>query len=165
MEWRENKRCCSRSSSASSLLSARYPEGCASYTQCLQKVTEASLACMYPSLTAEINASRGSVLGIMDFRYAPYALGDACTWLTKLQIVASRHSLSDIEIMLITLPYKPSSGLQTHITPYNYAQVMDGLLPAFLCCRNLKSIHIFEHKRKALHRLLGAMVTRIPTWP
>ena len=93
---------------------------------------------MYPSLTAEINASRGSVLGIMDFRYAPYALGDACTWLTKLQIVASRHSLSDIEIMLITLPYKPSSGLQTHITPYNYAQVMDGLLPAFLCCRNLE---------------------------
>jgi len=120
---------------------------------------------MYPSLTAEINASRGSVLGIMDFRYAPYALGDACTWLTKLQIMASRHSLSNIEIVLITLPYKPSSGLQRHITPYNYAQVMDGLMPAFLCCKNLRSVQIFEHNGKASHRLLGAMLARMPSWP
>ena len=118
---------------------------------------------MYPSLTAEINASRGSVLGIMDFRYAPYALGDACTWLTKLQIMASRHSLSNIEIVLITLPYAPSSGLQRHITPYNYAQVMDGLMPAFLCCRNLRSVQIFEHNGKALHRLLGVRASIAPS--
>jgi hypothetical protein len=57
---------------------------------------------MYPSLTAETNTSHGSVLGIMNFRYAPYAPGDVCTWLTKLQIVASRHSLFDTEIMRIS---------------------------------------------------------------
>ena len=120
---------------------------------------------MYASLNAEIDAGRGRVLGIMDFSYAPYALGDACTWLTKLQIAASRNSLSDIEIMLITLPNTPSSPLQPHITTHNYAYVIDGLLPAFLCCRNIRSIRIFEHNRKALHRLLGAMSARMPTWP
>jgi hypothetical protein len=105
------------------------------------------------------------VLGIMDFRYVPYALGDTCTWLTKLQIVASRHSLSEIEITLITLPFAPSSPLQPHITPHNYASVVDGLLPAFLCCKNIKAIRIFEHNRKALHRLLGALIARTPSWP
>jgi hypothetical protein len=120
---------------------------------------------MYASLNAEIDAGRGRVLGIMDFRYAPYALGDTCTWLTKLQIVASRHSLSDIDIMLITLPKKPSSPLQPHITTHNYALLIDGLLPAFLCCGKIKSIRIFEDNRKALHRLLGALIARTPSWP
>lgn len=120
---------------------------------------------MYPSLRAQVDADRGRVLGIMDFRYVPYALGDACTWLTKLQIVASRHSLPDIEIMLVTLPHRPSSPLQPHIRPYNYASVIDGLLPAFLCCKNIRAIRIFEHKREALHRVLGAMLGRTPSWP
>jgi hypothetical protein len=68
----------------------------------------------------------------MDFGYVPYASGDTCTWLTKLQIVASRHSLADIEIMLVTL--------------------IDRSLPAFLCSRSIKAIRVFEHKRNARHR-------------
>jgi hypothetical protein len=120
---------------------------------------------MYSSLSAEIDASRGSVLGIMDFRYAPYALGDTCTWLINLQIVASRHSLSDIEIMLVTLPWIPSSPLQRHIGRHNYAQIIDGLLPAFGCCTAIRSVRIFEHNRKQLHRVLAALLARTPSWP
>jgi hypothetical protein len=67
--------------------------------------------------------------------------------LTKLQIGASRHSLSDIEIMLVMLPRVPSSALQPHITPHNYASVIDGLLPAFLLCRSIKAIRVVEHRR------------------
>jgi hypothetical protein len=43
-------------------------------------------------LATEIALSRESVLGILDFRYAPYALGDTFTWLTNLQIEAHGHS-------------------------------------------------------------------------
>jgi hypothetical protein len=112
-----------------------------------------------------VDASRDCVLGIMDFRYVPYALGDACTWLTKLQIVACENNISNIEIMLVTLPYRPSSPLQPHITQHNYTHVIDCLLPAFLCCDKIRSVRLFEHQRKAMHRIFGAMLARMPSWP
>ncbi len=101
----------------------------------------------------------------MDFRYAPYALGDTFTWLTNLQIFAERNSLSSIDMMLVTLPKRPSSGLQPHISRHNYVQVIDGLLPAFQCCNGIRSISIYEQNRNVMQRVLQAMLARTPSWP
>jgi len=116
-------------------------------------------------LTTEIALSRESVLGILDFRYAPYALGDTFTWLTNLQIEAHAHSGMPIELVLVTLPEKPASRLQRHISAYNYAQVVENLLPAFLTCPSLLSLRIFQSKCKMSQRLLGAVIARAGSWP
>ena len=120
---------------------------------------------MYPSLAAEIDLSRKSVLGILDFRYAPYALGDTFTWLTNLQVVAHSSGRKLIDIVLVTLPEKPASSMQRQINSYNYLQVLQNLLPAFLTCPSLQSVRVFENKKKLSERLLGAVLARTPSWP
>jgi hypothetical protein len=120
---------------------------------------------MYPALATEIDLSRKSVLGIMDFRYAPYALGDTFTWLTNLQIVGHSHGGMPIEIVLVTIPEKPASPMQRQISSYNYAQILENLLPAFLTCPSLLGVRIFENKKKLSQRLLGAMLARATSWP
>jgi hypothetical protein len=120
---------------------------------------------MKRSLAAEVELSRDSVLGIMDFRYAPYALGDTFTWLTNLQIVAHNSGRQHIDIVLITLPEMPSSRLQRQITTYNYIQSVEGLFPAFLCCPKVRSIRVYEKFRSSAQRVLAAMIARSGTWP
>src|SRR5664280_1654085 len=120
---------------------------------------------MKPSLAAEVELSRDSVLGIMDFRYAPYALGDTFTWLTNLQIVAHNHNREHIDIVLITLPEMPSSRLQRKITAYNYIQSFEGLFPAFLCCPKVRSMRIYEKFRSSAQRILAARIAQCGTWP
>src|SRR5262249_5957163 len=113
----------------------------------------------------KISAAGDGVLGIMEYRYAPYALGDTFTWLVNLQIVAKRRKRTHIYMMLVTLPERPSSGLQPHVSKHNYVQIIDGLLPAFLCCPNVRSISIYEQKRKVAQRILRVLRTRPPMWP
>ena len=118
---------------------------------------------MQPSLAAEIELSHDSVLGIMDFRYAPYALGDTFTWLTNLQIVAHENRREHIDIALVTLPYAPSSRLQRQITGYNYIQSVEGLFPAFLCCPKLRSVRIYERAYPAAQRILAVLAGMSPS--
>jgi len=120
---------------------------------------------MYPALATEIDLSRKCVLGIMDFRYAPYALGDTFTWLTNLQVVAHSRGGMPIEIVLVTLPEKPASPMQRHINSYSYVQILENLLPAFLTCPSLRNIRVFENRKKLSHRLLGAVLARTASWP
>jgi hypothetical protein len=120
---------------------------------------------MKPTLAAEVELSRDSVLGIMDFRYAPYALGDTFTWLTNLQIIAHENNKQHIDIALITLPEMPSSRLQRQITAHNYIQSVEGLFPAYLCCPKVRSIRIYEKYRSSAQRILGAMIARSAAWP
>jgi hypothetical protein len=120
---------------------------------------------MNPILATEIALSRKSVLGILDFRYAPYALGDTFTWLTNVQVKAHAHGGMPIDLVLITLPERPASPLQRNISSYNYAQVMEGLLPAFLTCPSVLSLRIFQSMNKMSQRLLGAVLARAASWP
>ncbi|MEM7503742.1 MAG: hypothetical protein AAF417_16945, partial [Pseudomonadota bacterium] len=80
--------------------------------------------------------------GFMDFRAAPYALGDTLTWITNLNVLAEEQSLDGIEVNLLTLPQAPSSRFQPHINSGNYFQVVDELLPAFACSERIRSIRV-----------------------
>lgn len=120
---------------------------------------------MLGGLKAEIAASRDSVLGIMDYRYAPYALGDTFTWLTNLNVLARETNRPWIDIALIALPDRPASGLQPHINRLNYVQAIDGLLPAFFCTQKLRSLRIYESYRHAAQRILAAALAKSPAWP
>lgn len=105
------------------------------------------------------------LLGIYDFRYAPYALGDTFTWITNLQIAAHRHGATHIDMVLVTLPERPASGIQPNISRHSYVQVIDGLLPAFFCCPGTRTVTLYERKQKLLQHLGAAIAARTPSWP
>jgi hypothetical protein len=113
-------------------------------------------------LAAEIALSRKCALGILDFRYAPYSLGDIFTWLTNIQVQA--HGMP-IDLVLVSLPEKSTRRHQAHIISYNRVQVIEGLLPAYLTCPSVVSFRMFENKNKFSQRALGALLARATSWP
>jgi hypothetical protein len=120
---------------------------------------------MKSTLRAEVDLSRDCALGIMDFGYTPYALGDTMTWLTNLQIVAHVNNVSSVEIAILTRPERPSSRLQRAINAYSYIHALESLYPAFLCCPMLRSIRIYERYKPFAQRILAAVLARSATWP
>ena len=120
---------------------------------------------MWPTLDAEITRARSAVTGIMDYSYAPYALGDTFTWLANLQVIANEKHLNAIDLMLIASSQSPASPLQPNITAYNYTQKLDPLLPAFFCSSMVRSVNVYEKPRQAAHCILGTMLARGATWP
>jgi hypothetical protein len=121
---------------------------------------------MMPSLLRhEINRSRGRLLGIMDYRYAPLALGDTMTWLTKLQVEAHTHGLKKIEILIAVPPGGWQSAPQ--INSYNHAAMVQNIFPAFLCAPMVNSVRFYASPSPAppSQRILGALLARTPTWP
>ena len=74
---------------------------------------------MLTLLREEVSRSHDRALGIMDFRYAPIALRDTETWLTKLQVLARSHGVKKIEL-LIGVP--PRGWLSQCVTSYNYVE-------------------------------------------
>src|SRR5215471_11319213 len=122
-------------------------------------ISALSFAVMNLIIAAELSLSRKNALGILDFRYAPYALADTFTWLTNVQIKAHLHGHKSIDLVLISLPEKRARRHQPYVTSYNQVQVMEGLLPAFLTCPSVNSLRIFQSKNKVSQRILGAVLT------
>ena len=120
---------------------------------------------MTPALRAEVDLSRDCVLGIMDFGYVPYALGDTMTWLTNLQVMAHLNDVSSVEIVILARPERPSSRLQRAINAYSYVQALEALFPAFLCCPMLRSVRVYERFPSFAQRILGVAIARSATWP
>ena len=118
---------------------------------------------MTPGLAADV--SRDGVLGIIDYGYAPYSLGDTMTWLTNLQVAAHLHGASSIDIAILTNPARPSFRHQRTITAYNYINALENVFPAFLCSPMLRSIRIYEHADPFVRRVLEAARARQPSWP
>jgi len=73
------------------------------------------------------------MIGIYDFSYGPYALGDALTWTMNLNVVAATAGCNATDQYLIIDPMRPGSRYQPFVTPHNYVSIIDSLFPAFLC--------------------------------
>jgi hypothetical protein len=116
-------------------------------------------------LRAEAGFGDDAVLGIMDFGYGTYSLGDTMNWLTNLQIKAGLHGRPHLDMVLVARPEQPSSQLQPTITAYNYVQALETLFPAFLCAPMTRSIRVYERFGSFSQRVLGALAARMPSWP
>jgi hypothetical protein len=120
---------------------------------------------MLQTFKAEISRSRNRVLGILDFRYAPVALGDTVTWLTKLQVLAHTHNLNDVELLIAAPPGAWSSA--PYINAYNYPAALQNIFPAILCAPMATSVRLFTTPtpQSYAQRMIGAMLSGAPTWP
>ena len=105
------------------------------------------------------------MVGIYDFSYGPYALGDALTWQMNLGILAAEHGCNAIDEYLVIRPLKPSSRFQTFVTQHNYVSVIDGLLPAFFCSPKMRSLKLIRNAPTFNLFLLREAIHRRPMWP
>jgi hypothetical protein len=120
---------------------------------------------MLQAYNGEINRSRNRVLGILDFRYAPLALGDTVTWLTKLQVLAHTHGMKKVEVLLSAPP--GAWGSAPYVNAHNYAGALENIFPAVLCAPMMTSLrfHTAPSPSAYAQRIIGAMLARTPTWP
>lgn len=105
------------------------------------------------------------MIGIYDFSYGPYALGDALTWTMNLNILATDEGCNAIDQYLVINPMKPGSRYQPFVTQHNYVCIIDSLLPAFLCSPMLRSLKLIRHTPTFCLFLLREVARRRPMWP
>jgi hypothetical protein len=105
------------------------------------------------------------MIGIYDFSYGPYALGDALTWTMNLNVIAATKGCDAIDQYLVITPRKPGNRYQPFVTPHNYVSIIDSLFPAFLCSPMLRSLKLFRHPATFNLFLLRDVARRRPMWP
>jgi hypothetical protein len=105
------------------------------------------------------------MIGIYDFSYSPFALGDALTWTMNLNIGAVEAGCDAVDQYLVINPGKPGSRNQPFVNQHNYVSVIDNLFPAFLCSPMLRSLKLLRHHPTFNLFLLREVVRRRPMWP
>lgn len=105
------------------------------------------------------------MIGIYDFSYGPYALGDALTWTMNLNVGAAAAGCDAIDQYLVIDPSRPGNRYQPFVTPHNYVSIIDSLFPAFLCSPMLRSLKLIRHQPTFNLFLLREVVRRRPMWP
>ena len=114
--------------------------------------------------SAKMDAGK-PMIGIYDFSYGPYALGDALTWTMNLNIGAAAAGCDAIDQYLIINRWIPGSRYQPFVNQHNYVSIIDNLFPAFLCSPMLRSLKLIRHHPTFHLLLLREVVRRRPMWP
>jgi hypothetical protein len=105
------------------------------------------------------------MIGIYDFSYSPYALGDALTWTMNLNVIASAKGCDAIDQYLVINPTRLANRYQSFVNAHNYISLIDNLFPAFLCSPMLRSLKLIRHAPVLSSFLLREVVHRRPMWP
>ena len=105
------------------------------------------------------------MIGVYDFSYAPYALGDALTWTMNLNVGAAEAGVDAIDQYLVIDPSRPACRFQPFIDMHNYRSIIDDLFPAFLCSPRLRSLKIIRHLSSFHLFLLREVVRGRRMWP
>lgn len=105
------------------------------------------------------------MIGVYDFSYGPYALGDALTWLMNLNILAAEAGCDAIDQYLVIDPVRPGGRLQPFVNQHNYVTIIDSLFPAFLCSPKLRSLKLIRYAPSFGLFLLREVIRRRPMWP
>src|SRR5262245_66625657 len=85
-------------------------------------------------LQAENSSSNSAaLLGVFDFSYQHYALGDLLTNQINLAVIAIERGLRHVDLIVMVNPERPSARQQTIVTRSNYFAHLDNILPVFPC--------------------------------
>lgn len=104
-------------------------------------------------------------VGIYDFAYAPYALGDCLTWQENVLVHAIESNYKNVRLCLVTDPRCPSGRLQPHINSANFGEFIRGLYPAFFCNPLASTVHVFRNRDAFDAVLLDARKKGVKSWP
>jgi hypothetical protein len=110
-------------------------------------------------------AQSAALLGIFDFSYQHYALGDLLTNQVNLAIMAIEQGLREIDIVVMVNPERPSARQQTFVTRANYVAHLDNILPAFACNPFLRSLQLLRDVETFNFMLAVHHRNNRPMWP
>jgi hypothetical protein len=106
-----------------------------------------------------------ALLGVFDFTYQHYALGDLLTCQVDLAVMALEQGCRQVDVVVMVNPDLPSARFQPFITRDNYIAHLDNVMPVFACNPLLGSLQLVRDAQTfnfliAEHRRSGA-----PMWP
>ena len=106
-----------------------------------------------------------ALLGIFDFSYQHYALGDLLTNQINLAIMAIEQGLDAIDIVVMVNPERPSARYQTFITRTNYIAHLDNVTPVFACNPFLRSLQLVRDPETFNFMIASHHRNNRPMWP
>jgi hypothetical protein len=110
-------------------------------------------------------AKTSALLGIFDFSYQHYALGDLLTNQVNLAILAAEQGLRNVDIIVMVNPDRPSARQQTFVTRANYIAHLDNVMPVFGCNPSLRSLQIIRDVQTFNFVVALQHRNRAPMWP
>lgn len=106
-----------------------------------------------------------SLVGVFDFSYQHYALGDLLTTQVDLAVMAAEQRIDNVDILVMVNPARPSARFQGFVTPDNYTTHLDNIMPAFTCSPNLRSLQVFRDIYAFNYALLSRYGRGDAVWP
>jgi hypothetical protein len=110
-------------------------------------------------------AQAEAFLGIFDFSYQHYALGDVLTNQVNLVIQAIEQGSRQIDIVVMVNPRRPSARQHTFVTPANYVAHLDNIMPAFACNPFLRSLQLIRDLQTFNFLIALHHRNHLPMWP
>jgi hypothetical protein len=104
-------------------------------------------------------------LGIFDFSYQHYALGDLLTNQVNLAIMAIEQGLTQVDIIAMVNPDLPSARMQPFVTRANYIAHLDNIMPVFACNPLLRSLRLVRDVQTFNYLVAAHHRTGAPMWP
>ena len=106
-----------------------------------------------------------ALLGVFDFSYQHYALGDLLTNQVNLAILASEQGLRHVDILVMVNPDRPSARQQTFVTRANYIAHLDNVMPVFACNPLLRSLQLVRDIQTFNFMVALRHRNHAPMWP
>jgi hypothetical protein len=106
-----------------------------------------------------------SLLGIFDFSYLHYALGDLLTEQVNLAVMAIEQEKKFVDVIVTVHPDRPSGLLQLFITPSNYLTFLDNVMPIFGSNPLIRSVEVMRDVHAVNLIRLSRHCAGAATWP
>jgi hypothetical protein len=106
-----------------------------------------------------------ALLGIFDFSYQHYALGDLLTNQINLTIKAIDQGLRQIDVVVMVNPASPAARWQHFINRMNYIPHLDNIMPVFACNPMLRSLQLIRDLEAFNFMIASHHRDRKPMWP
>lgn len=110
-------------------------------------------------------AEPAALLGVFDFSYQHYALGDLLTNQINLAVIAIEQAIRHIDLVVMVNPERPSARQQTFITRSNYIAHLDNVMPVFACNPLLRSFRLIRDLQTFNFLIALQHRNRLPMWP
>lgn len=114
---------------------------------------------------ALLNPADRVFTALLDFSYQHYALGDLLTTLVQVSIKATDAGCDQVDLIIGLHPFIPASPLQPFVTPANYFQHLDNVMPVMLAMPKLRSIKLMRDMQTLNFTLASHAFSRNPMWP
>jgi hypothetical protein len=115
--------------------------------------------------TAPAAPGASALLGVFDFSYQHYALGDLLTSQVNLAIMATEQGLRHVDSFVMVDPNRPSARYQPFVTRANYVAHLDNILPVFACNPLLRSLQLIRDVHTFNFLIASHDRDGLPMWP